>query len=189
MKYSTIILTVMTVWSYNYSQDLSNYDAYDDSAKQVKVTDSLDSIKDSIAREDAKINVKEDCQLTKEDAAVMDSLENVINDLDKKFYSEKHMKEANVTKTKDKLDAINFYVNKNVISVDKAEKLSMIVWNRINVEIEGTKYLVQHQCGHEKVLALGNLKRLSIENELISNFVSSINKNIEKETFKPIVKN
>ena len=44
--YKSIILTVIAIWSYNYSQDFSAYDSYDDSAKQVKVNDSLDSIKD-----------------------------------------------------------------------------------------------------------------------------------------------
>lgn len=150
-----------------------NYDAYDDSVKAANIKDS---IKDSIAKvELEKVNNQQEeiCELNSNDSLVIDSLSNLIIELEQKWNSSKRLKGNELVK--DRIDAINFYLSKKVINKNEAEKFINIVYNQKKYELEGTKYLITKQCGHNKIVANAHLKKIEKELVTIESYLFNLN--------------
>jgi hypothetical protein len=150
-----------------------NYDAYDDSVKAANIKDSIN---DSIAKvELEKINnqPEEICELNSNDSLVLDSLEQLIIILDKQWNSSKRLR-GNES-VKDRIDAINFYLSKKVIDKNEADKFINIVYSQKKYELEGTKYLIQKQCGHNRIVANAHLRKIEKELVTIESYLFNLN--------------
>lgn len=111
--------------------------------------------------------------LTRADSAVIDSFELEISALDLKWNSCKRLRELKTIK--DRLDALQFYRAKNVMTITEVTKYAEFLHNRELTEMDGTNFLIHHQSGQDLVRAAAHLKKVHIDLSRIENFLFALN--------------
>lgn len=103
----------------------------------------------------------------------LDSLDNCIQILERTWTHSKRF--ADAQSTGDRLEALTFYMSKNVLNDAQVESLALNLQNQKHFEQRGTELLIQTQTGKQKTVALAHLKKVQSELSKISDFLLTIN--------------
>jgi hypothetical protein len=147
------------------AQDFSGYDAYDDSISAAKKT---------ILQTQQPDTLKDTSCTRLVDSAKIDSFEIVISKFDSAWnvYERLHGRDS----TGERIAALNFYLSKSVMTKEEVGKCAQLCFNQKLTEYDGTRYLIEHECGTAQVTANAHLKKVQMELKLISDYIYHLNK-------------
>jgi hypothetical protein len=171
-----LFLWVVLLTALIYSQD---YDSYNDS---VRHSDSLSMATISAPKIDTS-----DCILSNADSLAIniltDSLEHAINNLDSEWDACKSLRAY-----------YNQILKPDSLSWDNGHRLNalkqlagririvpyvVMLLVRINMEIAGTQFIMNRECGQEQMKAHAHLKKLQQEASQVTELLASLNRNAE----------
>jgi transposase-like protein len=111
--------------------------------------------------------------LTDADYKTLDSLDAKIQALNTVWTKQKRYGDAlNVT---DRLEALTFYRQKNVITAIEQEKMVLNLQSQRELELQGTQLIQSRSAGEEKGKAARHLRKVNAELSQITDYLLSIN--------------
>jgi hypothetical protein len=165
MILKTLFIVAFFVVSLPYAQDPSGYDAYDDSiAAAAKVIPKIQP-------EDSQVN--DTSCVSQVDSAKVDSFEAVIASLDSAWNACERLRDYD--SVGDRIGALKYYLNKSTMTKKEVAKFAQLCLDKKHVEYEGTRYLIDCQCGSERVKAHAHLKKVQMEMKIVSDYVFELN--------------
>jgi hypothetical protein len=84
----------------------------------------------------------------------------------------------------DRLDAIKFYFKQTVITKDLAEYYVDLMLKSKSIEMQGTQYIIDKDCGLGRVRAHAHIKKLNLELTKINDYKFALNQENYKITIK-----
>ena len=159
-----------------HGQDLFIFDRYEDSIREARAIERQASIRYSMARQEARNAPApkwDTCSLSAADNRVLDSLDAKIFGYDCQWNNCKRLR--GITSLHDRIDALNFYHKKGIMSKTEIEKFAGILRTRVLIELAGTQFVMDRQCGREKMKAVAHLKMIRTELSEIENYILALN--------------